>query len=132
MIGGVEFSPLSCNIYAFIQSRKTDSSASFLYLIYDISDGATDKHLSLSINNFLVDGSGINDSGIVINSLNYPVKSAYFNSLTLNGKNFSNVQLIEKDTTGFKTPGLYKIWLAKNTGAIGYEEYPSLTRWVKQ
>ena len=124
--------PFYCDDYAFIESQNVDSASSFLYLTYDIYTAQNFKNLQLSVNNFLVNGSDINDSGIVIKSLEYPVKSSYFNSLSLGGKVFSNVQALENDTVIFKNPGVYKIWLAKNMGVIGYEEYPSLTIWVKQ
>lgn len=55
------------------------------------------------------------------------------NSATINGKTFSNVVLLQRDTTtAYKPTGAYKIWLAKGMGVVGYEMYSNREIWVKE
>jgi len=59
------------------------------------------------------------------------VQTAFNPSVTLNGKAFTDVQLIQVDTST-KTSGVYKFYLARNNGLIAYEEYPSHNLWIRQ
>jgi hypothetical protein len=80
-----------------------------------------------------------NFEGVTANTLgsaryNYsiPVAIQYFPTVNLSGKNFSNVAQAFRDTTNVKRPGIYKIYIAKNAGIVGYEEFPSRSLFVLQ
>src|SRR5688500_12629800 len=45
-------------------------------------------------------------------------------SITINGKTFSNVVQLQRDTVTQKNAGPYKLWIAKGTGFVGYELFP--------
>lgn len=79
--------------------------------------------------------STVNDAGFVLAPTSFRntlTVSKFFNSYTLNGNNYSNVQVIARDTMANHVNDIYKIILAKNQGIIGFEEYPSLALWVKE
>jgi hypothetical protein len=118
---------------ATIQSVYVDSATLFFMLSYNTFGGSGSNNiLNLNVNQFLVTGINITDSGIVISPTLNPVQSSFYSSLTIEGNNYNNVQVIQTDTTGLAANSVYKIWLAKNIGLLAYQEYPSLAIWLKQ
>jgi hypothetical protein len=128
------FSSRACVVSASVQSQYIDSADPYLHLNYIIDDGSATNTVQLNINQFFVSGTNITDSGITINAAisMYPVQSSFYNSLTIEGKNYSDVQMILRDTAGLAANSVCKIWIAKNIGLLAYQEYPSLTIWLKQ
>lgn len=59
-------------------------------------------------------------------------KSKDLSTVSINGKTFANLTELMRDTTTGKTAGVYKIWVAKGSGIIGYERYPTLEQFAKQ
>ncbi len=57
---------------------------------------------------------------------------SFTSAVALNGKMFNEVLQLQRDTGSIKRVGIYKIWLSKQNGLIGYEHYPTLERWVKE
>ena len=127
------FNAPQCEISASVQGFPADSLGPYFKINYIISGTANvNNSLQLNLNQFLVFGISINDSGIVIDRTMSQLQTSYFPGIVLDGKNFLNVQSIQMDTASLAAAGIYKIWIAKNNGLIGYEEYPSLIRWIKQ
>ena len=62
----------------------------------------------------------------------YNAHLLFNNTILLDNKSFSNVVEATRDTLDKKKAGIYKIYLAKQQGVVGYVEYPSLKLWVKQ
>ena len=93
---------------------------------YHPQDSREDIHIR--IKNVSFTGKGISDTGLVETNF----KSQFYSSLLLNGNTFMNIQVIEKDTSANKLPGVYKIWIAKHHGLLAYKEYPSNNLWIKQ
>lgn len=60
------------------------------------------------------------------------VSSRFFSTAVINGKVFNNVVAMQKDTTTIKSEGVYKMWVSKNNGLVGYERYPSFEQFSKQ
>lgn len=50
----------------------------------------------------------------------------------INGVTYSNFITIANDTTGTKEDKPYKLYIAKNTGIVGFEMYPSKQKWILQ
>ena len=118
---------------ATIQSVYVDSATLFFTLSYNTFGGSgSNDILNLNVNQFPIRGINITDSGIVINPTFNPVQSSFYSSLPIEGNNYNNVQVIQADTAGLAANSVYKIWLAKNIGLLAYQEYPSLTIWLKQ
>ena len=120
---------------AIIQSSRVGSLSNSLYLNYvAFSSSDSTKNINLNFDGFMLLGGAITDTGIAIRSGNTNVQSSYNSFMNIQGTIYYNVQLIQLDTTETyqKNVGVYKIWLAKNTGILAYQEYPSLLMWVKQ
>ncbi len=92
-------------------------------------DNETAKQIQLRLKDFNALASDIKDTGFVFRTVG--ISTRFIGSLSLNGKSFVNVQLIEADTNT-KTPGVYKLYFARSKGLIGYEEFPSHELWVRQ
>ncbi len=56
----------------------------------------------------------------------------YYNSLTLGGKAFTEVQQISFDTGLAKKPPVYNIYISRRTGIVAYQTYNSALLWVKE
>lgn len=93
--------------------------------------GPPTSAISLWVMGFNCSALGINDQGLVVNSLRYT--GSYAASLTLNGTLFNNVQVITRDTTVDQfTEQPYKVYISKGAGIVAYEIYPGRQLWVKQ
>jgi hypothetical protein len=77
--------------------------------------------INISLGNFAVSGIAITDTGIVANPENKSYASVFQNSAILSNKTFANVQMIMQDTLLYKYT-VYKIWLAKDKGLVGYQK----------
>lgn len=110
-------------------------SPNYLYLEYykSLELGNID-YATLILKDVQFQTLGLNDSGLVINNYlsSNKLKATYYDTYNFNGTNYNTLQVIETDTTTSKKNTIYKIWLAKNVGIVGYESYPSLERWAKQ
>ena len=110
-------------------------SPNYLYLEYykSLELGNID-YATLILKDVQFQTLGLNDSGLVINNYlsSNKLKATYYDTYNFNGTNYNTLQVIETDTTTSKKNTIYKIWLAKNEGIVGYESYPSLERWAKQ
>lgn len=96
--------------------------------------GTSFNNLYIGLKNIVINAGNIRDTGIVIqaSSINRFNKSQFFPTYTLNGINYSNVQVISRDTISDKATDIYKVFIAKKIGILGYEEYPSLVLFSKQ
>ena len=128
--GGGYAGPGACESYAYIQNQ----TSTYPYDL-DIRCSITgNTNIFLVLKGVTIYANGISDSLLNTQYANnsQKVNTTYFDNFNLNGFNFNKVQLIEIDTIATKNNGIYKIWLAKNVGIVGYESYPSLERWAKQ
>lgn len=88
------------------------------------------KRISLYFGSFKIVSDDIVSEGLKnISSLNYTAN--FYPQLNINNIAFANVQVIMKDTVS-KQSGIYKLFLSRNNGIVAYEQYPSLTTWIKQ
>lgn len=124
-----------CYMNSFISSSQLTGNGYKFSLVYHtvtpFESGSTTKEITFQLYGFNVRGSEINDQGV---QMIFPAfySSQYFPSITVGGSVFNNVQLIKKDTADGNYAGPYKIYVAKNTGLVAYENYPDLKTWVKQ
>jgi hypothetical protein len=77
-------------------------------------------------------GVTVNELGTANFKYSVPVSIQYLPSVSLSGKTFTNVAISYRDTTNSKLSGVYKLYIAKNTGLVAYEDFPSRTLWVLQ
>jgi hypothetical protein len=122
----------SCAPKVTVRSAGTIGFATGFLLEY--SKGPNISGLSINLKSILITAREIKDTGIVLyqNTTTRFNMTRYFSTYALNGKSYSNVQIITRDTAADKTLDIYKVLIAKGTGILGYEEYPSLELWLKQ
>jgi hypothetical protein len=92
-------------------------------------DGVSNKQITIQVRNFSVMASNVYDTGFVFHTNG--IHTAYIPAITLRSKIYSNVQMIQADTN-VKVPGVYKIYLSKNSGLVAYEEYPTHELWIRE
>lgn len=121
-----------CYSEASIDSKYISDKS--LQINYYISGETGQSSLRLILKNYTASAISVQDSGLVFEKYftTLQTKTTYYDTYNFNGTNYSKLQVIETDTTGSKTNAVYKVWLAKNVGIVGYESYPSLERWAKQ
>lgn len=92
----------------------------------------TQKHATINIKGSSFNGNGFADTGLIRADYQYCL-SHFSPSATFNNKTYENIQEVYLDTmlTSFKSNDIYKLWIAKNIGIVGYEEYHGKL-WVKQ
>lgn len=128
-----------CSMQKTIFSKEINNTnaTKFLCNWYSAADwegNNTGISLQLFVQGFSLpsDGTYISDTGVVLNPNTGAFVSKYFSSLTLNGKQFTSVQQIEYAAPDTKTDNVYKIYIAKSAGLIGYEYYLSKELWMKE
>ncbi len=89
------------------------------------------RHYSLRVKDVMLDITEIDENN-GIKFFNNAFKETFFNSRTINGKTFANVQRITADTSIVKGMNIREFFLAKNEGLVAYEDYPSRTVWVRR
>ena len=92
-------------------------------------EGKTEERVNIGVKDLEVVASAITDTGFIFRSIG--IQAFFKPTVSLNGKTFSNVQLIQVDTSA-KTFGVYRIYFEKNAGLAAYEEYPSHELWIRQ
>jgi hypothetical protein len=76
--------------------------------------------------------SDITPGGFIVDSVYTNIRSSYFTFYTIKNVIFSDVQAIMTDTLIDKTGKVYKIFLAKNKGLVGFETFPEKETWLVQ
>jgi hypothetical protein len=65
---------------------------------------------------------------------NYSTSMAiqYVPVLNIGSRSFNDAAIVSRDTNTNKSAGIYKLYIAKNQGIVGYEEIPSRSLFVLQ
>lgn len=131
---GGGYSRGSCDMDVQIQNNQYVSPNRFNLEYHKFLEVTDVDYLILNFKDVQFYAMGINDSGLVAIkfSPSEKLKTTYYDTYNFNGTNYNKLQVVESDTATTKTNAVYKIWLAKNVGIVGYESYPSLERWAKQ
>lgn len=95
------------------------SSSTLQFSVYAEQSGST--YLDFNFGGFYISQQSLNDSGFIVKSGDRTYFSSYQNTVLLNNQQFSNVQVLLKDTLVYKND-VYKIWLAKNKGIVAYQK----------
>jgi hypothetical protein len=61
-----------------------------------------------------------------------PMTIQYFSTLNIGSRTFNDAAVASRDTVSDKSAGIYKLYIAKNQGVVGYEELPSRSLYVLQ
>ena len=120
-----------CSATGTIYSNEMTAFSSLLYVSASTHEKGVVGNITVIVKGFQAGGRALGDSGIVV-AFPQMIQSTYFSSYSLGSKTFSKVQQLTRDTAVIKTIGVYRVWLAKDIGLIGYEEYPSKNLYIKQ
>ena len=106
------------------------SNVSFTYAsTADWSGSLLDSSYAITVHEFSMNAKSLGNAGF--GNLSQP--SEFYNTISLNGKNFQNVQAIwMADSANIQQESVYKIFIQKNTGLLAYQYYPSKTILVKK
>jgi len=117
----------NCNSWANISSYVTNTTPRLYIYMNQYSDG---NALSIQLNDFSITEARLSDDNITVTAIGD--SSFLRSSAVIAGKTFNNVVQLQKDTALIKTAGVYKVWIAKGAGLVGYENYPTLEQWAKE
>ena len=122
----------SCAPKVTVRSSQGNSSSIPFQLEY--GKGAIYNSMYIELKTIVVNANGIKDTGLVItpSAFNRFNRTEFFSTYTLNGINYTNVQVITRDTFADKAVDIYKIIIAKKMGILAFEEFPSLGLWTKE
>jgi hypothetical protein len=56
----------------------------------------------------------------------------YLPVINLGGRSFNDAAIVSRDTVIDKTAGIYKLYISKNQGVVGYEELPARSLYILQ
>lgn len=122
-----------CNEYFRLSTTERipngNPKFSLSYDAFTSWESKTEERVNIGVKDLEVVASAITDTGFIFRSIG--IRAFFQPIVTLNGKTFSNVQLIQVDTN-IKSAGVYRIYFEKNTGLAAYEEYPSHELWIRQ
>jgi hypothetical protein len=98
-----------------------------------LEENATNPRGNLRLKGFAISWQSIADTGITLSAYSSDdCYSRFQESFTINGASYSNVQVITPNENGKSSSGISNVYIAKNMGIIGFEEYPSGLLWIKQ
>jgi hypothetical protein len=92
-------------------------------------DNNTTKQFTIEYKGLFVIGMGVTDTGFVTSTAG--IQTMFSSTISLNGKSFSNVQLISADSS-VKATGITQLYFARNVGIVAFKTYPAQELWVKQ
>lgn len=117
----------SCNAWASVSSFVTPTTPQFYINYNTYPDG---NALSIQLNEFSVSSATLSEQQITVTDNS--ASSVSLTSVVIAGKTVGPVIQLQRDTTNIKSAGVYRIWLSKGVGLVGYEHYPSLEQWAKE
>ncbi len=109
-------------------SVRSDSGSTFFY-VNAYNNGNTQT--TIMLDSFETAGIAISDTGIVTNAESVSIPPKFLSSVTLNGKTFSDVQLLSKDTI-YSSTNIYKVWMARNKGLVAYQKRIANELFIRQ
>jgi hypothetical protein len=124
----------SCTMRATMQSVPCDYYCEFS--VYYLKDSGY-KRLDFALLGTHFQADDVTEHGPDFNNPG-EYKSTAYPSLSINGNPFTDVQLVEVDTTLYDPQArinnrtIKKLWLVKHQGLVAFEKYPSDGIWVKQ
>ena len=128
--GGFSNNIASCYSTASIVGYNQANQNSLVDIYYSIS---ADYQLSIKINDADWRAGKINPNSVSnIFGSNFTKLDSSYNTTFANGIVYPVLITMENDTINDKTSRPFKIYLAKNAGIIGFDEYPSKKKWILQ
>lgn len=125
--GGFHSRP--CRRTAWIQTKYRGIAGQMLSVDAIEGDSGAITNVTISLKQLVIHGFTLSDTGVT-GGINRTHTSRFFPQFTLGTKTYANVQELQGDTTGLKQHGIFRFWLAKGNGLVGYEVFPSLERYV--
>lgn len=137
--GGFNNYTRACNSSAEISTFNNGNINEFLSVYYSVSkefdNGPVTKFLSVYFKGQYWPAGEINDNSIATSpgQLTDSIKLTTSSNIAFdNGVTYPYVVTVLKDTMTNKTERVYKLFIAKNSGIIGFEMFPSKEKWIIQ
>ena len=133
--GGFNNYTRSCNASKELHSDNNGTADGYVDIYYRINEffytGPVQKSMSISFKNSNWNTGEISDTGITaIPDSNASTITSNTNVPFENGFTYSLLLTITNDTVVNKKSLIYKLFVAKNTGIVGFETFPSKQKWV--
>ena len=125
-----------CSSYATLTAdeRTNNGMLKFRVEVNELTkfgSSSSSRMIYLTWHDFNLSYASLGPEGLLPDTAQH-MTTRFYPSLSLGGNTFTSVQEIHRDTLSSKTSGIYKIYISKFKGLIGYEEYPSLTTFTLQ
>lgn len=124
------FTSIPCTIFSSILSNQFAGNINKLLVTYNKVENEARNTFTISFYNFNLNNAWLKDSEIT--SFDQAYQTQYYSNIAIGGKSFNEVAEIKRDTITNKQSGVYKIYISKNNGLVGYERYPTLELFIKQ
>jgi len=136
-IGGYNNNTRSCNASKEMRSDNNGTADGFVDIYYSISEffdnGPVQKSMSISFKNSSWNTGEISATGIAaIPDASASTISSNTNVPFENGFTYPLLVTLTNDTVVNKASLVYKLYIAKNVGIVGFETFPSKQKWVLQ
>lgn len=130
--GGSRYCVAEASISA-VSNNNTNSSLSINYQTpNDLNGNNTFKGLYIYLNSNQWYAGAILDTTIEKQEGTVNTVETIHNVIFENGITYPQLLTFTQDTTGTKEDKPYKLYIAKNTGIVGFEMYPSKQKWILQ
>ena len=132
----LNFTADSCIAVATIVSNeKVDSGGILKLFLYDYRTASGLDTVTFYMYGFTFKALAVTDTGLNIAYLSPGIYSASYTNYNFQGRIYNKVQVINSTDTIVKLtniPWIYKVFIAQNTGIIGYETFPQKEIWALQ
>lgn len=124
--------PLNCSEEKVFESAEQDTTLRQpLFSVYLQSGNYQSVDVRINRNSFYF--NDFSDTAFKIVSVGgFRVVPIFQSSVSVGNRTFTNVTVAQRDTTGEKRTGAYRLFYTRAEGIVGYTDYPSNINWVKQ
>jgi len=130
--GGAQGCNSYCNVSGAEEAGGTAGKLNLSYNIINPFSGSVVKNTSFRFYTMYYYGEALSDTGMTKNNNLPEYQTSFHNSLSLDGRVFTQVQELVRDTLKNKEPGAFAVYFSKNNGVIGFRTFPLSGLWVKQ
>jgi hypothetical protein len=135
--GGFNNYTRSCNASKELRSDNNGTADGYVDIYYSINEffdnGPVQKSMSISFKNSSWNTGEIGASGFTsIPDSSASIITSNTNVPFENGFTYPLLLTLTNDTVVNKTSLVYRLFVAKNVGIVGFETYPSKQKWVIQ
>lgn len=131
--GGSRYCPAEASINGSNNDFFKGSISIYYWVPNDLNGNNTSKTLEILFYNSQWKANAILNKTIEAPEASAGISITTQNNIQFaNGITYANMVTFTQDTLGTKEDKVYKLYIAKNAGIVGFEMYPSKQKWVIQ